>query len=492
MAGAGGAPAFASSARQPAPTQETISLLDKKGLAISGSMNQRHHAWIAPLTAQRLLIMLDGQSLSTGTQAGAALSTVARPDCFMIGLSVRPEDANTPYFHPQGGGALHPLIGTIELNNNGAHRVPFTPSQAAALLPSDLAEGENPVVATTNHIAREWAAAGSRPPPREWVAVSTGAGAATLEMISKGATPALYQRGIDAVKLHKSLADAAGKSSAVAADLFMQGESNYKSPDRSEATKGGYKAKLKRYRLDRAADIMAITGQSAPPAFLTYQTSGEWGKDDVHLSVGMAQWEMARETLGAWMVGPTYPYTDVGGHLDANGYRWFGALMGKVAARVLVDGLDWEPLGPLWIIASSNTVYVGLHVPVPPIQFKQPYTGSVAVDAPDRGFRVQDGAGFANVGAVEIVGATILKITCDREVDQATAFVWAGDSTIHGGLTCVCDSDPTVADDLYTYTPNIGQAAMTNIPALVNKPYPLNNWLINFYLPVGFAREPRR
>ena len=44
----------------------------------------------------------------------------------------------------------------------------------------------------------------------------------------------------------------------------------------------------------------------------------------------MAQLEASNEYKDIICTGPIYPMTARGGHLDANGYRWFGEILGKV------------------------------------------------------------------------------------------------------------------------------------------------------------------
>jgi hypothetical protein len=204
------------------------------------------------------------------------------------------------------------------------------------------------------------------------------------------------------------------------------------------------------------------------------------------MAIGMAQWEFVRENVGCWMLGPAYPVTDKGGHLDANGYRWFGSLMAKIVRHVLVDRLDWRPLSPLWIEYKAGTVYLGLHVPAPPVQFSLPYVVNTATDFSAKGFRLTDDYGDVGISSVEIVGATVIAIKPSRTL-QSNPLLWAGSKTTFNGATCVCDSDGMRSDDLYNYSAGTGDYLAANIAALVDKPYPLNNWLINFCLPIGWT-----
>ena len=46
----------------------------------------------------------------------------------------------------------------------------------------------------------------------------------------------------------------------------------------------------------------------------------------------------ANENDDVVMAGSPYPYTDRGGHLDANGYRWFGEMLAKAYYKSRVLG----------------------------------------------------------------------------------------------------------------------------------------------------------
>ena len=63
--------------------------------------------------------------------------------------------------------------------------------------------------------------------------------------------------------------------------------------------------------------------------------------------------------------------TDRGGHLDANGYRWFGEMLGKVYYQTKVQGKTFKPLQPTEIMREKlpNQVRIKYHVPVPPLVF---------------------------------------------------------------------------------------------------------------------------
>ena len=453
---------------------------DNRGLGRSQAIRRSHNLLLSQADYQ--LVLVCGQSLSAALAATPALSTTARPDCWMVGGSVRPQDAYQPRWLPIADATLHPLVATVESNTDNVADPRMTPSQVAATDPLGML-GESPGVALTNHIARAYAAAGR--PPRNWVCMSTGVSGRSVADLSPGATPNLFKRVQDALDAFKA-AVPAGKTAGVAAIVWMQGEQDYT----LGTSRAAYLAGVQAYRAAVNGEIAARLGQAAPPPFLTYQTSGSFVIDSGQMSVGLAQLDFAQGTEGVFMVGPAYEVTDepeYTGHLDANGSRWFGALAGAVAERVVVEREAWEPVAPLWIDVRGRKVFVGLHVPAPPLAFDLPWVvEGLSYAYPDKGFRVEDSAGFATILSVDLLGGTTIEITCDRQIDAATGFVWAGDRSTHLGGVLVRDSAGDRSDDLYTFQSPM--AASANIPALVGKPYPLHNWLVAFRLPIGFAR----
>ena len=89
------------------------------------------------------------------------------------------------------------------------------------------------------------------------------------------------------------------------------------------------------------------------------------------LSISMAQLEAANEYDDIICAGPIYPMTDRGGHLDSNGYRWFGEMLGKVYYQSQVQGKPFQPLQPTVIARETlpTQIRIKYHVPVRPLVF---------------------------------------------------------------------------------------------------------------------------
>lgn len=430
-------------------------------------------------------LLMYGQSLSTGQEGWPALSKVARHGNLMLGSCVRPFSASGAPFTPLGSATLQPLVAGVQPQGGGAL---LSEAEVAALAPGNGAHGETPCEGLANFAKRlhnDYVLA-ANDTARLFVTTNNGVAGQTIEALSKGAAANYYQRITDAVSIIKGIANGEGVSYGVTGLFFMQGEFNYQAAFGGATDQAAYKAKLVQLRADINNDVVVLTGQARPPAFLLYQTGGSFTRDDVLLSIGMAQWEFARENAGCYLAGPVYPYTDKGGHMDPNGYRWYGNLLAKVFHRVVTLGQGWKPLSPVKVQTSGTSLVIDFHAPEPPLVWDLPYVVGTAQDYPAKGFRVTDDTGAIVITGATIVADTIVRLDLAR-VPGANAHVWYADQTTHGGNGCLRDSDVTVAYDSYEYAAGTGQYASANIPALVGKPYPMHNWCIAFRLPVTWS-----
>jgi hypothetical protein len=430
-------------------------------------------------------LIVYGQSLAVGEEGWPALSKTPRYGNLMLGDSVRPAWGGTAGWLPVGGAnVLKPLVATVQKNDQI-----LTDAEVAALPVGDWAYGESVCEGLANFAKRlhNDHVIQANDDDRLFVTTNNGSSGRTIEQLSKGANPELYLRLTQAVAAIKGIADGEGASYGVTGVVFMQGEWNYTTAHGGTTDRETYKSLLSKLRDDINADVAAITGQARPPAFLLYQTGAGYTRDDVLLSIGMAQWEFGRDTPGCALVGPIYPYTDKGGHLDSNGYRWFGNLVAKVYHRVVTLGQGWKPLSPIRIEAKGKSLYLDFHVPEPPLVWDLPYVVNTAQDYPAKGFRVSDAAGSIAVTAATIVADTVVRLDLSRP-PGGDALVWYASQATNGG-GCLRDSDATVAHDSYEYLAGSGQYPSANIPALVGKPYPMHNWCVAFCLPVTWS-EP--
>lgn len=474
--------------RIPAVTPDEWSPTDATAVAMSAIRQQQPIVNLQRPTAKYNVKVLYGQSLGRGQETWPALSRTGRFGNLQLGGNVLPAANDGDTYPTFGVATLQPLVAQ---SADGATLL--TPEQEAALTPGAAAYGEPPSHAWLNfakHLLNQSALV-NNDESRLFVTFNPSVSGRTIEQLSK-------TNSQDAVNRYARFVDGLSKiKAAVAADAcvvdgicWMQGEYNYY-PNGGSWDKATYKTLLAELISDMQADAMSATGQPAKPAFLMYQTGAAYTRDvdsvgAPGLHIGMAQLETALERIDVAMVGPIYPYTDKGGHLDSNGSRWFGHMIGKVWDRVVRQGLRWLPLMPTKITGGDREILIEFHVPAPPLKFDLPYVVNVATDYVAKGFKVTDNSGTLGISSVQVVGAATVKITLSRDL-AADAYVWYADKTVHNGNGCLRDSDATVALDNYVYEPDRGMHTSANIPALVNKPYPLHNWCVAFYLPVGYV-----
>jgi hypothetical protein len=448
-------------------------------LAVSSAVRGEFNSTVQRPVCRYNHILTYGQSLSTGYEGWPVLSRAAYGGNLMFGDSPRPGSAWTADFIPLGGAALKPLIPVVQ---SGDGKTVMADAEVAALVPGAGNEGECPDVAAVNFARKMFlqyhgVAADVN---RLFVSSNCGFAGTSIEQLSKGAAPDRYQRLLQAAQGVKAIADSEGASYCIPAILFMQGEWNYAGVDGCDNTKDGYKAKLLAQASIWRSDIaQGVAGQDSPPAIITYQTSGSWTRDGNNLAIGMAQWELSKEQPNWFLATPAYPFTDKGGHLDCNGYRWMGAQLGKVLHRVITMGENWRPLSPRRVTITGRQVLIDFHVPCPPLVFAKPYVVLEPVEYANKGFRVIDAQGSVGLNSVEIISETQVMLTLSRSVGASPLVQYASLSGSNGNGN-LRDSDPTVSADVYTYIEGSGQYPGANIADLVNKPYPLHNWCIAF------------
>lgn len=465
---------------------------DAKNKAYSQSVFMRRVTTVQTPTAAYNALFMYGQSLGQGDETWPALSRTALPGTFMLGGNTlsSADGAVFTQFSPTG---LQPLVAKTVLGStqyDAAGEAAGPPANARGE-PSNIGWTRGAKLRLEQYLLTE------ADTSRGLVTINVSKSGATIGELEKGhseGTVEYYSKYTGALT---QLASAAGAASLrVCGICYMQGEHDYYQASGHTSlnlTYALYKPKLIALAADMQADAIAQTGQAKPPAFLIYQTGASFTRDvdgdgTPGLHIGMAQLDFALENQNAWMVGPVYPYTDKGGHLDSNGSRWFGHQIAKVWQRVVLEGRDWEPLRPIRIwqeTPGSNVVYISYHVPFGPLVFDEPQlSGGTEYSNAGKGFRLTDSGGSVSVVSAELVRDTIVKLTCSRALDAATAYVWYASKEANGN-GMVRDSDPAVASDNYVYEPDRGMYTTANIAQFVNKPYPLWNWSVAFHLPIG-------
>lgn len=434
-----------------------------------------------PLTSRYNHVITYGQSLASAAEGWPALSVEPRYDNLMLGQATRSAAFSGAKFAPVGQPSFTPLRAVVQRKSDAAQLL--ASAEVRQLDAHAQEEGESVEVGALNLARRLYLQQHKlKADPQHLLLASNAATSGrSIAQLSKRDGTGEYERATQAMRQAKRVAGAEGGSYAVSAIFWLQGEYDYSETNGGRNDKAYYKDKLRRLRDDLDMDAMAISGQQRPPAFLSYQTDAKSSVKDGSLAVGMAQWELSKEEPGWYLVGPVYPYTDKGVHLSANGYRWFGQMLGKVYQRVVVERKGWVPLAPRSATGSARQVLIDFQVPHPPLVFDEPYLGHQAREVKNKGFMLHDDKGEVPIEAVELAADTIVRLRTARAMVGQPRVSYASFGV--GGAGQLRDSDTLRAESNYEFRP--GMQPEENIPALVDKPYPLHNWSIAFEIPVG-------
>jgi len=434
---------------------------------------------IFPLGSQEYQhLIIYGQSLSTGHQSWPPLSTVNVEGNFMIGSQIWINFGNT------GNDKLNPLISNVlALNVN-------LPKSRASMTCA-----ENALVSATNYIQLKTEA------KFKFIASSCGAGGKTIEELSKEHyITSTYGNFIKALDCAKAIT-----SSLECPSIFwMQGEYNYTKPVGSTgltqgsaptSDKATYKSLLLQLKNNMQNDILSKYKQISKPLFITYQTGAQYSRGK-ELTIGMAQLEASNEFDDIVCAGPIYPVTDRGGHLEPNGYRWYGEMLGKAYYRTKISGQRFQPLQPVEFSKTANPkiLRIRFYVPKLPLVLDEMTVKKVK----DYGFEVYDNNVKKTIQSIVIDGNSLF-ITFTSNIEGTLEVVYAGTNVSgHGNLR---DSDDETAcfkyvdldrknvDGTYLFERDTAETTLRpsfeprdeNGQIIYDKPYPLYNFSLAFY-----------
>ncbi|WP_323108562.1 hypothetical protein [Klebsiella variicola] len=462
---------------------DDISRRNAANLAAAAAARDEINTRIARPVYDYNILITDGQSLSNGTEGWAALSKDIRAtlNINMLGDSVRPKNENGSTFTPLNGAVIRSARAVVQDLIAPPDGGNLMTDEAVAALPRGANNFGETVDIGAMWMWREMQLQfrGLATDERKIVAVNCGVGGQIIERLSKGHSWGFYNRIISAVTQIKAIADAEGKTCGVVGFLYLGNEYNYDSTKGGTTDRAEYRALLRKLIDDVITDTTAITGQTESPLTVLYQTSGSWTRDSTNMSIGEAQLDICAADANVMMAAPAYAVTDKGGHLDANGYRWLGMQFGKTLHRAIDRRQNWRPLQPLSVTLSGTLLRADFLVWSPPLQFRSCYVGSSPTTYAAKGFRVTDDAGDVPVTRVDIVADTVVDITLGRET-TGDVYLWYASQTGSNGNGNLFDSDTTVAVANYEFHEGTGQYPESNIPELVNRPYPLNNPCVAF------------
>jgi hypothetical protein len=421
-------------------------------------------------------LIIYGQSLSTGHQSYPVISEDVVSGNYMIGEQIWINNGNSVF------NILNPLRGTIA-----------KASQSQPKTRAGQAQAECPLLGMANHLQHKIAG------QYQFIATSTGTSGRTIEQLSKESqTTTHYNDFLKSIQSASLLSD----NIICPALIWMQGEYNYTGTGTGLTNgsvptidKDEYKSLLIRLKNNMQSDIMAKYKQSEKPLFITYQTGVQYTRRK-ELTIGMAQLEASNEYDDIVCAGPVYPMTDRGGHLDPNGYRWFGEMLAKVYYKTKILGEDFKPLYPKKITreADGKTLKILFHVPVPPLVFDELTVEKIS----DYGFEVYDNNIRKSITDISIDGDFVL-ITCSTVLTGVTEIIYAGYNASVRGHGNLRDSDSYSAyytyldldkkiNNQFVYERDASESTLRpsyeprdTEGIIYDKPYPLYNFGVAFY-----------
>jgi len=418
-------------------------------------------------------ILSYGQSYSHGWEGSPTLTRTPKAGTLMLGESVRPLSESAPVWQAVGAPVFRPLRATMQEHFGG----PVLSDDAE---PDLLGETilETAIGHWRGRMRQDGGAADS---DLRLLGSACGVGSRSIEALSRGAEPDLFNRIRDCVRLAMRAAQAEAISYGIVAILLLQGEhNNFAMGGTGDTTK--YAELMEQLYADLITDVVhGIAGQEFVPALFIYQTGGLQASRTN--SIPQAQLVAALTMPGCYMVGPAYPVPTKHDHPDPNGYRWLGAQFGKIMHRVLSRGERWLPLHPVAAARDGSAVRLIFHVPQPPLLWGHPFLRQRANEAPDRGFQLFDSHGEVPIAGVALSGATEVRVVPARPLGANALVRYAGAD--RGGCGNLRDSDPAVADECYEYRPGAGHWPTAELPDLIGKPYPLHNWCAAFTIAIS-------
>lgn len=250
-----------------------------------------------------------------------------------------------------------------------------------------------------------------------------GWGATTIAQLSKGGSH--YSRLLDQVQYGLDLSNAEGKTYATQAVTWTQGESDYL----IGTTKASYLTKVQQLVADIQTDVTAITNQTVPVEFISYQLASHIHGGSSVPTIALALLEAAESNPLMHIATPMYhvPYED-GFHLTGVGSRWLGGYYGLAYKRIVINGEAWKPLQPISTVRQGTIVEVNFHVPYGRLEWD---TTQVTANT-NMGFDLVDSGGTPlGITSVSIQDTARVRIIADAPVPAGAKirYAWSGGAT---------------------------------------------------------------
>jgi hypothetical protein len=408
---------------------------------------------------ERFHLSVSGQSLSVGLVATPALSTSQLYNSTMLRSGVRTYTYSTSSNLTQWAGAtLAPLVESVSTDPNyGSNNDGETGCSAACDTVNELILAENGLGYAQSGFQMSACAPGCSNQP--------------IAFFAKGNSSSnQYADHLAVIEQFVALSQAQGVTFAVGAQAWIQGESDYV----AGTSRSAYLAALQALQANWQADVQAATGQTLPVPFIVAQICDHQVYGFTNPTIALAQTDAAAANPAAFAIAcPTYIFPTVTGanpHLTDVGQRWWGAYVGLVFKRLVIDGATWQPLTPKSkivtpITAGGSAAVIEFNVPVAPLVLDT----DLVAQLPDGsyGFQAFNSSGGAlTVTSVQLVGSTRVKVTVSSGTIATVTYAWAPatasvDGTsgpVTGARGCLRDSagdllpiDPIISKPLHNH-----------------------------------------
>lgn len=386
-----------------------------------------------------------GQSLSVGWNSKPVISTTQPYNNIMFKGGVRPYET-------------------------GGDRSEFVPLIES--LSEDTWRGESPIAGTFDYFTKIY----GKEKGVRFLGSVNGVGGISITGLAKNTEP--FMRIKNDLVAGKKLCDEKKESFSMPFFVWTQGETD----QMNKQTQEWYIDKM--LTLINDVDILAksITGQTNRVLCLGYQVSTHLNyfksNPTDYPSIALAQLKMALDdSSGYVMTTPLYPfnYSDDGVHLSAEASKLYGAYVGYVAKKVLVEGKKWKPIHPTnYKVTSKNgkwALQIEFYTPVPPLVIDT----TVVTNPGNFGFTLVKGSG-EKIGIKSIKVLNKTSIILDLEEPPINAKLCYGmthkefqkSSYNSGARGCLRDSQ--------------GEKVRETI---LTKEYKMHNWLPFFELEIN-------
>ena len=312
-----------------------------------------------------------------------------------------------------------------------------------------------------------------------------------------------FEQGMTEVAAAKAMADAKGLSYAVRAVTVVHGEADsdgyITTPGHVDefplpgtdgvSTITNYTDAMAEWQRDYEQGVTAITGQKTPVPLLIAQLSG-WKLATTSV---IPQMQLDAHTTKApgkvIVVTPTYMFTVASDclHYDAPSLRTLGEYFAKAYARMVFQGLPWEPLRPLSITHAGNVITVKYLVPKPPLVIDT----TAVTQAPNYGYDVLDAGGnVLAVSKVELSGTDSVNITlADAPTGALTLRYAQNQANPNPDVDAAAPADPSATcigpGTQAGYAPGPRGNIHDSDDTVSQFGYNLANWSVSFTEPVN-------